>query len=238
MSTLELPWGLGEITAEGGSTPIALAALGTILVTAIVGSWLVLRFYRGYRQTGERASLLLAGGILLVAPVQMLVRAGLATFGGSLLTTHAAAFVTQTVGLGLILSAIYGSTKAVQYESRQTSGYLGVIPLLILLPGGILNSGIGSDSVLIVFFDAVIVIAGIFVALQAFRGYRYYGSMPMLYLSIGIVLLTVVSAVISNLLWFGTLWFGINVPAAGAILIIMITDLLGLLSISYSLTRA
>ena len=86
---------------------------------------------------------------------------------------------------------------------------------------------------LISVFPAVTAVAGLFVALLAFDGYRRNDSRPMLYLAVGIALLTTVSVGID----FGlTLLTGAT--DAEILLAITVAHLAGVTAILYALTRA
>jgi hypothetical protein len=74
---------------------------------------------------------------------------------------------------------------------------------------------------------------GSFVAYQSYRGYRRNASRPMLFLAVGIALLTVVPFVVKNALVFGGL-----VGETGGALVSQALGLVGLLAVLYSLTRA
>lgn len=90
------------------------------------------------------------------------------------------------------------------------------------------------NSVGLVFlFSAVIAVAGTFVAYQAYRGYRRNESRPMLYLAVGIVLLTTVPVGVDYAL------VALTAATDAAILVaITVSHLAGVLAILYALTRA
>lgn len=80
---------------------------------------------------------------------------------------------------------------------------------------------------------SVTAVVGLFVAYQAFRGYRRNDSRPMLFLAIGLLLLTTVP--------FGLSYTVARLTAASdalVLLVISLCNVAGLASILYSLTRA
>ena len=92
---------------------------------------------------------------------------------------------------------------------------------------------VGSDTGLIAGFAAATAIAGLFVATLAYRGYRRNASRPMLYLAIGIVLLTTVPVGVDYTLQ------GMTAATDAEILLVVTTaHLVGVISILYALTRA
>lgn len=99
----------------------------------------------------------------------------------------------------------------------------------ILQVGGELT----GDPGLIFALAAVTAIAGLFVAYQAYRGYERNESRPMLYLAIGIVLLTAVPV---GLNWLLSLWTAST--DAEILLVVTTSHLAGVLTILYALTRA
>lgn len=96
-----------------------------------------------------------------------------------------------------------------------------------------LSDAIGNTEGLVFLFPAVIAIAGVFVAYQAYRGYQRNQSQPMLYLALGIVLLTAVPASIN--LGLSSLT---TATEAGVLLAITVAHLTGVAAILYALTRA
>lgn len=96
-----------------------------------------------------------------------------------------------------------------------------------------LSDAFTSAGGLIFAFAAVTAVAGLFVAYQAFRGYRRNGSRPMLYLAVGIVLLTAVPVGVNSALTALT-----AATDAEIVLAVTAAHLAGVLSILYSLTRA
>lgn len=91
-----------------------------------------------------------------------------------------------------------------------------------------------ADEVTLTYIFAVVVaVAGVFVAYQAYRGYRRNESRPMLYLAIAIMLLTVIPVGVDYTLSTLT-------GANDAIILLVITaaHLAGVAAILYALTRA
>ena len=94
-------------------------------------------------------------------------------------------------------------------------------------------SEFANEVTLTYIFAAVVAVAGVFVAYQAYRGYRRNESRPMLYLAIAITLLTVVPVGVDYTLATLT-------GANDAIILLVITaaHLAGVAAILYALTRA
>lgn len=82
-------------------------------------------------------------------------------------------------------------------------------------------------------FAVMTAVAGVFVAYQAYRGSRRNESRPMLYLAVGIVLLTAVPVGVD---------YGLVALTAATdaeiLLMITVSHLAGVLAILYALTRA
>ena len=88
-----------------------------------------------------------------------------------------------------------------------------------------------ADPGLVLFATALATaLVGSLVAATAFRGYRRHESQTMLYVAIGIALITVTPFVVS----YG-LAVVFSMPDAGALLTILIGNILGLLALLYSL---
>lgn len=92
---------------------------------------------------------------------------------------------------------------------------------------------IANGMALTYIFGVVVAVAGVFVAYQAYRGYRRNESRPMLYLAVAITLLTVVP--VSADYTLATL-----TTASDAIILLTITiaHLAGVTAVLYALTRA
>ncbi|WP_227354323.1 DUF7521 family protein [Haladaptatus salinisoli] len=96
-----------------------------------------------------------------------------------------------------------------------------------------LPDALGNADGLIFAFAAVTAIAGAFVAYQAYRGYRRNESRPMLYLAVGIALLTVVPVGVDYALVALT-----GATDAEILLPVTVAHLAGVAAILYALTRA
>lgn len=226
--SVTLPGGV-EVTAEGGPVLLVGLAMLAAVLTIVFSLWIAFVVYRGYRRTGDRPALFLAAGIVLLASVSTSLRFVLDTAGLSLVATNSAAVASQVVGLGLILSAVYGQPDP---PSHQRSYATLLMPLAV---GSVLviQRSLTGAQLLLVLINAATAGIGLFVAIQAFRGYRRHESYPMLYLALGVVLLTFVPFFLEVSLYVGTTMVaaGIGLARAG-------TELLGLAAILYSLTRA
>ncbi|ELZ82480.1 hypothetical protein C453_15383 [Haloferax elongans ATCC BAA-1513] len=90
----------------------------------------------------------------------------------------------------------------------------------------------GSDTQVALVFASFVASAllGLFIARKAYQGYRRNESSPMLFLAIGIVLLTAVPAVFS----FGLSTFT-SLPGSAVVIVTNLTELAGLVAIAYSL---
>ncbi|GAA0200596.1 hypothetical protein ACFFQF_01150 [Haladaptatus pallidirubidus] len=86
---------------------------------------------------------------------------------------------------------------------------------------------------LIFVFAAVTAIVGLFVAYQAFRGYRRNESRPMLYLALGVIFLTTVPVIVDSALSGLT-----EATDAGILLAVTLAHLVGVSSILYAIMRA
>lgn len=95
------------------------------------------------------------------------------------------------------------------------------------------SDAIVNTESLLFLFPAVVAIAGVFVAYQAYRGYQRNESRPMLYLAVGIVLLTAVPVGVDYALLTLT-----AATDAEILLMITVSHLAGILAILYALTRA
>jgi hypothetical protein len=96
-----------------------------------------------------------------------------------------------------------------------------------------LSNALANDSALIFAFAAVTAVAGAFVAYQAYRGYRRNESRPMLYLAVGIVLLTAVPVGVDYTLAALT-----RATDAEILLPVTVAHFAGVAAILYALTRA
>ena len=95
------------------------------------------------------------------------------------------------------------------------------------------SAAAGPDTGTIAVFAAATATAGLFVATLAYRGYRRNASRPMLYLALGIVLLTTVHVGMDYTLQ------GVTAATDAEILLAITTaHLVGVVAILYALTRA
>lgn len=95
------------------------------------------------------------------------------------------------------------------------------------------SASVGTgDAGIITVIAAVTAIAGLFVAYQAYRGYRRNGSRPMLYLAVGVALLTAVPVGLNYLLALGS-----GATDAETLLAITASHLAGVFAILYALMR-
>lgn len=96
-----------------------------------------------------------------------------------------------------------------------------------------LADAFGNVEGLVLLFPTMIAVAGVFVAYQAYRGSQRNQSRPMLYLALGIVLLTAVPAGVN---------YGLSslTTATDAVILLALTvvHLTGIVAILYALTRA
>ena len=226
--SVTLPGGV-EVTAEGGPVLLVAFALLAAVLVIVLGLWIAVVVYRGYRKTGDRPMLYLATGIVLVASVSTSLRFVLDTAGMSLVVTNSGAALSQSVGLGVILFAIYGAPES---RPRQGRAVAVLLPLAVV-PVVVMQLGLEGTEVALVAINAVPAGLGLFVTMQAFRGYQRHASRPMLALAVGLVLLTVVPFLSELSLYVGT-----EMTAAGIAIIHITVELLGLASILYSVTRA
>ncbi|WP_323171236.1 hypothetical protein [Natrialba sp. PRR66] len=103
---------------------------------------------------------------------------------------------------------------------------------MIAFPLQFSNAPVGPEG-LVFAFAAATAVAGTFVAFLAYRGYRRNASRPMLYLAVGIALLTVVPVGIDYGLSTVT-----TATDATVVLGVTIAHLTGVVAILYALTRA
>lgn len=95
--------------------------------------------------------------------------------------------------------------------------------------GGVTILTLGGDLSTVT--ATVTALVGAFVAYQAYRGYRRNDSQPMLYLAVGILLLTTVPFVVRQ----SIIVAGVGGPASGEFAA-RITSIAGLLAVLYSFT--
>ncbi|MFC6824565.1 DUF7521 family protein [Halopelagius fulvigenes] len=92
---------------------------------------------------------------------------------------------------------------------------------------------VATEGGLIFAFAALTALAGLFVAYQAYRGYRRNRSRPMLYLAVGLVLLTAAPVGVNYALTALT-----AATDAVVLLAVSLAHLAGVTAILYALTRA
>ena len=219
-----------ELTVEGGSLAAGLLAMGLAVATVGVGTWVAYVAYSGYRESGDRPTLVLAVGIALASAVHTSARIALPTAGASSPVTDTAAVAIQVVGLVLVLYAIYGRPE--HADRRVLGGIVAGGILLCLAPLVAVDRAIIAPSTVVAGVNGLAAVVGGFVATQAYRGYRRYDSRPMLLLAGGILLLTVGSLIagyVTDALW----------AASDAMVLAVIgsVELVGLLLILQSLTN-
>ncbi|WP_228546388.1 DUF7521 family protein [Halegenticoccus tardaugens] len=92
---------------------------------------------------------------------------------------------------------------------------------------------LGDSLGAIAIFAVTTALAGLFVASLAYWGYRRNASRPMLYLSVGILLLTTIPVTMDYTLQGVT-----TATEAEILLVITLSHLAGVLAILYALTKA
>ena len=90
-----------------------------------------------------------------------------------------------------------------------------------------------DPSTVVLVLKGVVGLVGVFVSLQAYRGYRRHDSPTMLFIGVGILFLTAVPVVLS----YGVTWLT-DVPAGVSVLSIGVSYLVGLGAIDYGLNYA
>ncbi|MCO8243076.1 hypothetical protein [Haladaptatus sp. AB643] len=222
-------------TTTGGSTLVIVLALVGLLVTAGLSLAVAYLVIRGYRWNRDRARLWLAIGLILLTTAPIMLQLVLTNLTEvSAVGRSAAANASKLLGLGAMLYAIYGVTRP--RKTSETNGprnessgaEKAVLPFVPL--AATTNTDAGNLTFV---FAGITGVAGLFVASLAYRGYRRNGSRPMLYLALGIVLLTAVPAVVNFLLTVVT-----GATDAEILLSIIVANLGGVVSILYALTRA
>jgi len=213
-----------EVTAEGGPLLLVSLVLLASVLTVVCGLWIAVVVYRGYRRTGNRPTLFLAWGIVFLTAVQTTLRVVLDTAGAPLVATNAAAVASQILGLVLILYAIYGRPERESLRTRYVPAFLPPVAVLLAQP-----PALSGAEATIVAINVVAAGIGTFVAIQAGRAHRRHASRPMLYLGIGIALLTAVPFV------FEASGLAARELAIVGVLLGRLSELLGLASVLYSL---
>lgn len=212
---------------EGGS-PIAVAlALALAAVSILLSLGIVYRVYAGYRASGSPAQLALAIGLLLLTAVPTTIRFLIPTFTAGMpavriLSTTA----SELAGLLAILYSVRGPPA--RGRRRQRVRVEKQSPVIVTLPFvplsahqlGFLAQGLTAS-------------VGAYVAWLAYRGYLRNASRPMKFLAIGVCLLTTLPFLVMH-----GLDLALGATAATVFLAGVASQVAGLASIFYSLTRA
>lgn len=218
-----------DITVDGGGLLWALVALLLVVATIVVGVWVALIAYRKYQTSGDRPTLYLAAGIVLISTVHTSVILVFSNAGVSQLFSDSLASAVQFVGLLFILYAVYGQPERGGYP--ELVALITSAILIIVIPFALLEVVTVELQFIQISVNGVPAIVGAFVALQAYRGYRHYQSVPMLLLSVGIAMLAIAPFLISLVL------HGVApVSDATALSVLWLAQFGGLLSILRSLT--
>ncbi|MFH5799848.1 hypothetical protein [Haladaptatus sp. CMAA 1911] len=210
-------------TATGGSPLVVALSLFCLFLTAVLSLAVAGLVIRGYRRNRDGARLWLALGLILLATGPIVVQLLLTNLTGiSAVGRSAAANASKLLGLGAMMYAIYGATRPRPPRERTEKAGLSLFPLAA-----------ANAETLALGFSGITGIVGSFVASVAYRGYRRNESRPMLYLALGIVLLTAVPAAVNVLLTAST-----GATDAEILLSLTVPHLCGVVSILYALTRA
>lgn len=210
--------------AEGGSALIVGLVLVTFVVAAVLSTAIAYRLYVGYRGSGDRSMLAIAVGLLLVTTVPTVIRIAVPTVIGEADRLRIlAATASELAGLLAIVVAVRTPARTRRRVRRAPAT---ILPLVIA------GAVVTLDHVVWIAYR-VTPFVGSYVMWLAYRGYRRNDSAPMAFLSLGIFLLTVVPTVAA--LGLGPL-LGVN--DAGSLLVASLSQLGGLLSVYYSLSRA
>lgn len=177
-----------EVTVTGGSTAVVLVTLAVALLTIVVGTWVALTAYRGYRRSGEQSTYFLAVGIALAAAVHASIRVVLSTVNAPSLLVNSVAIAVQSTGLIFVLYAVYGNPDRSAFQVA-----LGAViggSLVLSLPLVLAWNAVLLPMEAITVANSITAGLGTFIAIQAYRGYHRYGRRSMLTLAVGIGLLT------------------------------------------------
>lgn len=177
-----------EVTVTGGSTAVVLVTLAVALLTIVVGAWVALTAYRGYRRSGEQSTFFLAVGIALAAAVHASTRVVLSTVNVPSLLVNSVAIAVQSTGLIFVLYAVYGNPDRSAFQVA-----LGAViggSLVLSLPLVLAWNAVLLPMEAITVANSITAGLGTFIAIQAYRGYHRYGRRSMLTLAVGIGLLT------------------------------------------------
>lgn len=213
-----------EAEAEGGSALVVGLVLVTFVVAAVLSTAIAYRLYVGYRGSGDRSMLAIAVGLLLVTTVPTVIRIVIPTVIGDAERLRVlAATTSEFVGLLAIVVAVRTPSRSRHRVRRDRATVLPLVAVAV---------AVTIDHVVWLSYG-VTPLAGIYVTWLAYRGYRRNDSEPMAYLALGIFLLTVLPAVAA--IGLGPL---LGASDAASLLAASISQLGGLLSVYYSLTRA
>lgn len=186
-----------EITVSGGSIAVVLIAIGLAFATIVLGAWIAIKMYRGYRRSGDRSTFYLAIGLGLASAVHTAVRVLLSTLDMSLLMINVVATAVQFAGLVFALYAVYGDPG--RDVVRVTGGAAFGGAILLIAPLLMVEYTEIARLTAVSLSTGVTAAFGAFIAVQAYRGYYRYNQRPMLLLALGIGLLTVGSFTVLNL---------------------------------------
>ena len=222
---------LSDFAVEGGSVTEVVIGFTLAIATILVGAWLGILAYRGYKRSANPSMLYLASGVALASAGYTATRILIPTVTGSSLLTDAVATGIQFVGLVLVLYAVYGRSQ------RRTWHVLGGAivggGLVLLVPFLLVTAFDASLTVATAGGNSITAVVGAFVGVQALRGYRRYGHRPLQWLAVGIVLLTVVPFLVLNLLTVFRSTVGVS--DAGGLGFVLFIELVGALAVLVSL---
>ncbi|MFC6907112.1 DUF7521 family protein [Halalkalicoccus tibetensis] len=218
-------------TVEGGSLIEGLVGFVLAIGTIIVGTWVAMVAYHGYKRSENPSALFLAAGIALTSAGYTGTRILVPTTGGSSLLTDAVASAVQFAGLVLVLYAVYGRperrTRYVLGGTFIGAGLLALVPFVLVEVFGMTLSA-GTTGA-----NGPTAVLGAFITIQALRGYSRYGNRSMRWLAIGIALLTFVPFLVLELL---TLFRStLAISDARGLSLVLFTELVGVLAILLSL---
>lgn len=177
-----------NLSVDGGSLVVGLLAMGLAVTTVIIGAWVAYVAYTGYQRSGDRPALFLAVGIVLTFTAHTSVRIAFPTAGASSALTDTAAVAIQIVGLGFVLYTVYGRPEYADVRFLGWVVFGGIV--VFLTPIIAIERAIVHPESAVLGVNTVAALVGGFVAAQAYRGYRRYGSRPMMLLAAGILLST------------------------------------------------
>lgn len=233
-----------EIEATGG--PPAAIVLTVVIYACATGLSLVVAAmaYTGYRESGNRAQLVLAAGLVLLTTVPQTLRVILPTLTATtalertVLTT-----ASELCGLIAILYTIHGRPESRSRSGRRPKArreyslgglalLVGLVALVGSLPFGSAPTVPDEASLGVTALSALTAFAGSYVAWLAYSGYQRNESRPMLFLGLGIALITAVPFVLA---------YGVTLMVAASevmvLLSVSVAQFAGVFAIYYSLAR-